>query len=192
MSLLYLLFRLLGRSSKPARPVVYRPLYPPPAEKPFRKPAANRGPPILPEPVDARPERIGFQVHRVGHEITGRCFFIDGDTITIGSMTIRLAGIDAPEMDHPYGKKARWELMQLCRGQTIRAVCDGSLSHERGVATCYLPDGRDLSAEMVRLGMALDWPKFSGGRYRPLEPPESRKLLWRVDARQKGRLPPVS
>ena len=53
-----------------------------------------------------------------------------------------------------------------------------------------LPDGRDLSAEMVKLGMAVDWPKFSGGKYRQYELPESRRLLWRCDARQKGRMPP--
>lgn len=140
--------------------------------------------------VERKPPVLGFQDHLVGKEISGKCFVIDGDTITIRDTTIRLYGIDAPEMDQPWGKKAKWELAQLCRGQTIRAVFDGTLSHERGTATCYLPDGRDLSAEMVKMGLALDWPKFSGGNYRSLEPEGIRKTLWRVDARQKGRMPP--
>lgn len=32
---------------------------------------------------------------------------IDGDTIAIGKQKIRLAGIDAPELNKPYGKKAK-------------------------------------------------------------------------------------
>jgi endonuclease YncB( thermonuclease family) len=52
------------------------------------------------------------------------------------------------------------------------------------------PDGRDLSVEMVAAGLAIDWPKFSGGKYRHLEPPDARKRMWRADARQKGKWPP--
>ncbi len=123
-------------------------------------------------------------------ELRGRAWVIDGDTIDIGGTRIRLAGIDAPELDHPYGKTAKWALVKLCKGQDIRAVYDGDQSHERTVATCYLPDGRDLSAEMVKAGVAIDWPKFSRGKYAGLELPGIRKKLWRCDARQKGRMPP--
>lgn len=115
---------------------------------------------------------------------------IDGDTIVIGRQNIRLFGIDAPEMDHPYGKVAKSALIGLCRGQTISASVTGGMSYGRVVAICHLPDGRDLSAEMVRTGHAIDWPKHSGGKYRHLEPPDVRKRLWRADARQKGRFPP--
>lgn len=123
-------------------------------------------------------------------EVCGQAWVIDGDTIDIGGTRIRLAGVDAPEMDHPYGKKAKWALVNLCKGQEVRAVFDGDLSHERTVATCYLPDGRDLSAEMVMAGLAIDWPKFSKGKYRHLEPEGVRKRLWRCVARQRGRMPP--
>jgi micrococcal nuclease len=123
-------------------------------------------------------------------ELRGRAWVIDGDTLDIAGTRIRLSGIDAPEMDHPYGKSAKWALVILCKGQDVRAVFDGDLSHDRTVATCYLPDGRDLSAEMVKAGMAIDWKKFSGGKYRGLEPEGIRKKLWRCDARQKGLMPP--
>ena len=95
-------------------------------------------------------------------------------------------------MDHPYGKNAKSALLKLCQGQRVRAVFDGSSSHERNVATCYLPDGRDLSAEMVKLGLAIDWPKFSDGKYQGLEVDGIRRKLWRFDARQKGRMPPMN
>ena len=127
----------------------------------------------------------------VPQQVTGRCYVQDGDTICLGGMAIRLAGIDAPELDQPYGVKAKYQLMALCKGQTVRAEFDGTATYDRPVATCYLEDGRDLSAEMVKLGLALDWRRFSGGKYRCLETPEARRLLWRVDAKQKGRMPPA-
>lgn len=127
---------------------------------------------------------------RQAEVLRGRCWVIDGDTIIIGKVHVRLAGIDAPELDQPYGRRAKQALYDLCDGQVITAVTDGTVSHDRAVAHCTLPDGRDLSAEMVKAGLALDWPKFSGGRYAALEPPEARKRLWRVVARQQGRMPP--
>lgn len=118
--------------------------------------------------------------------LRGPCWVIDGDTIVINNIRLRLAGIDAPELDHPWGKKSKWALVQLCKGQTITARIKPEISYDRAVAECYLPDGRDLAAELVRRGLALDWPKFSGGKYRHLEPPDARRKLWRADARQKG------
>jgi len=91
-------------------------------------------------------------------------------------------------MNHPYGRKAKSALIALCKGQRITAELTAEDVHGRTVARCYLPDGRDLSAELVKLGLALDWPKFSGGAYRALEPPDARKKLWLADARQKGRM----
>ena len=81
---------------------------------------------------------------------------VDGDGLIILKTQIRLFGIDAPELNHPYGKNAKWALVSLCKGQTIRAEVTAQDVHGRTVARCYLPDGRDLSAEMVKLGMAID------------------------------------
>lgn len=120
--------------------------------------------------------------------VTGRAYVVDGDTIVIQKTQIRLFGIDAPEMNHPFGKKAKWTLVSLCKGETVHAEILSSDDHGRTVALCTLDDGRDLSAEMVKLGLAIDWPKFSGGRYFPLEVKDVRKKLWLADARQKGRM----
>lgn len=120
--------------------------------------------------------------------LTGKCYVVDGDTIRIGKINLRLAGIDAPELEHPWGKKAKWELVQLCKGQVITAEIEPEISYDRLVATCFLPDGRDLSAEMVKRGMALDWPKFSGGKYSHLEPDGIRKKHWKAAARQRGHM----
>lgn len=123
--------------------------------------------------------------------LRGPAFVVDGDTIKIQGQSIRLAGIDAPELDHPYGNQAKWALIRLCKGHDIRAeIIDGETTYERLVATCYLPDGRDLAAELVRQGLALDWGKHSGGKYRALETPEARKRLWRSAAKHAGKVNP--
>ncbi len=110
-------------------------------------------------------------------EIRGRAWVIDGDTIVIGKTHIRLAGIDAPELDMPWGQKSKWAMVAICKGRTITAKLTGEVSHDRLVAKCYLPDGRDIGAELVKQGLALDWPLFSGGCYRHLEPAGVRRKL---------------
>lgn len=121
-----------------------------------------------------------------GTVLRGKCWVIDGDTIIVQNVRLRLAGIDAPELDHPWGRRSKWALVQLCKGQVVTARLRPELSYDRIVAECFLPDGRDIAAELVRVGLALDWPAFSGGKYRHLEPPEAREKLWRVDGRQSG------
>jgi micrococcal nuclease len=118
----------------------------------------------------------------------GAAYVVDGDTVVIDKIQIRLYGVDAPEMNHPYGIIAKRALMKLCKGQIIRAEVMAQDTHGRTVAQCYLPDGRDLSAEMVRQGFAIDWPKYSGGLYAFLETPDARRKMWLADARQKGRM----
>lgn len=118
--------------------------------------------------------------------ISGTCRVIDGDTIVINRMHIRLAGIDAPELDHPWGQQSKWAMVELCEGQIVTACLKPDMSYDRVVAECFLPDGRDLAAELVKVGLAIDWPKFSGGKYRHLEPADARKKLWRANLRQSG------
>ncbi|NDR58037.1 thermonuclease family protein [Pseudoruegeria sp. M32A2M] len=120
--------------------------------------------------------------------LSGPAWIVDGDTIKVQNTQIRLFGIDAPELNHPYGKNAKWALHRLCKGHTVRAEISEMDDYGRTVARCYLSDGRDLSAEMVKQGLAIDWPKFSGGLYRNLEPSDVRKKLFLADARQKGKM----
>lgn len=124
----------------------------------------------------------------IGRNICGAGYVIDGDSLVIKKTQVRIFGVDAPEISHPYGKKAKWALVALCKGHEIRAEILAEDTHGRTVAKCYLPDGRDLSAEMVKQGLALDWPKYSGGVYRSMETADARRKLWLADARQNGRM----
>ncbi|MGR3366789.1 MAG: thermonuclease family protein [Sagittula sp.] len=120
--------------------------------------------------------------------LKGKAWVVDGDTIDLAGVRLRLFGIDAPEMDHPYGIRAKRAMMALCKGQIVSASIVDEDAHGRTVAKCVLPDGRDLSAELVKKGLALDWPKFSGGCYAALETPDARRKLWLAAARQKGQM----
>lgn len=112
-----------------------------------------------------------------GSKLSGRAWVIDGDTIRIGRTKIRLAGIDAPELDMPFGKKSKWAMVGICKGRRVTAVMHGETSYDRQVATVYLDDGRDAGAELVKQGLALDLAHFSGGKYRALEPDGARRRL---------------
>lgn len=79
-------------------------------------------------------------------------------------------------------------MVHLCKGHLIRAEITEEDEYGRTVAKCFLPDGRDLSGELVKLGLAIDWPKFSGDKYSDLEVAGVRKKLWLADARQRGRM----
>ena len=120
--------------------------------------------------------------------IEGAAYVTDGDTITINKTQVRLFGIDAPELNHPYGQKAKWALVKLCKGHKVRAEITEIDDYGRTVARCTLSDGRDLAAEMVKMGLAIDWPKFSGGVYQKMETPDARKKLWLAAARQRGHM----
>jgi len=120
--------------------------------------------------------------------LKGPAYVIDGDTIVVQKTQIRLFGIDAPELEHPFGKKAKWAMIALCKGEEVSAEITATDAHGRSVAKCALSDGRDLSAELVKQGLAIDWPKYSKGAYKHLEVPNVRKKLWLADARQKGRM----
>lgn len=153
---------------------------------------ASSAQPKTPQPVAPdRREAFDAETARpvtLPRVLDGPAYVTDGDTLTIQKTQVRLYGIDAPELHHPYGKKAKWAMMRLCKGHSIRAEITDEDEYGRTVAKCFLPDGRDLSEELVKQGLAIDWPKFSGGKYSNFEVPGVRKKLWLADARQKGRV----
>jgi micrococcal nuclease len=101
--------------------------------------------------------------------LTGHVTFVrDGDTIVVGSMPIRLNGLAAPEWDEPGGDAAMDAMIELVAGRMLRCELNGERTHDRCLGVRYL-DGKDISAEMVRRGVARDCPRFSGGRYHVIE-----------------------
>jgi len=87
----------------------------------------------------------------------------DGDTLFLDSgQKVRLLGIDAPELEHEgqpadfLAHKAKRILTDLAQGRRVRLEYD-KLRYDRygrTLAFLFLPDGTNLSRELVRQGMA--------------------------------------
>src|SRR6056297_205202 len=113
-------------------------------------------------------------------EIAGTAYVRDADTVVVGGTPVRLNGVDAPELSNRYGRTAKAFIERLLRGE--RVVCDlsGERTYDRWVGTCFIErDGQwvDIGAVVIANGHALDCRRYSGGRYRSLEPAGARSRL---------------
>ena len=107
-----------------------------------------------------------------------RSVVLDGDTVRIGAITVRLNGIDAEEMSEPHGRAAKSALQAAVGiGSPLSCTLDGSQTYGREVGVCRNLRGLDVAAEVIAAGWALDCKRFSRGRYRGLEPPGARAQL---------------
>ncbi len=83
---------------------------------------------------------------------------VDGDAIVLDwagkAQEVRIAGVDCPELAQPFGNEAAEMTSQLCRDKTVRLRIQGRDVFERPVAEVILPDGRRLSEELLRKGLA--------------------------------------
>lgn len=102
--------------------------------------------------------------------LSGNPVVIDGDTIRIRHQSIRLWGIDAPELDEPGGYEARQMLESIISYNKVTCRLTTTRNHSRIVATCVLPSGVNIAAALVQRGFALDCRRYSGGKYAHLEP----------------------
>lgn len=97
--------------------------------------------------------------------IVGKAWVIDGDTVVISGIHIRLEGIDALETDQictdangkpwPCGRTATRELQRLIHGGDLTCDKRAMDRYQRVLAVCKLPDGSDVNAWLVRQGWAL-------------------------------------
>lgn len=92
---------------------------------------------------------------------------LDGDTFTLSgtSRRIRVWGLDAPERNERGGSAATQTLQSLISGQSLDCVVRDMDRYGRIVGQCFLPDDRDITAEMIRLGVATEYCRFSRGYY---------------------------
>jgi endonuclease YncB( thermonuclease family) len=75
--------------------------------------------------------------------------------------SLRLAEVSFPEKGHPHARTARAFANRLALGRDV-AVEEARLSDGSRMAYVTLPDGRSLSAELVRAGLAWPSPKHAG------------------------------
>ena len=107
-------------------------------------------------------------------DLSGPARVIDGDTLAIGNIHVRLWGIDAFELaqrcadaenhDYDCGQMAKLALETIIGGRSVECHDRGRDRYGRTVAQCEA-EGLDLGGFMVRFGLALDWPRYSAGYY---------------------------
>jgi len=88
----------------------------------------------------------------------------DGDTVVVlvdkTEVVVRLASIDAPEKNQPFGQQSKAALSSLVFGKQIRVVTSGKDRYGRTIGTLY--DGAtNVNAEMIKVGFAWRYSRFS-------------------------------
>jgi endonuclease YncB( thermonuclease family) len=101
--------------------------------------------------------------------VSGRPKIVDGDSFEIGTVGIRLFGVDAPEGRQPClrggrewrcGDAAAAELRRLVGSRDVTCVRRDEDDYGRIVAVCRVGT-TDLGAEMVRAGLAVAYRRYS-------------------------------
>lgn len=113
---------------------------------------------------------LGVAVPQPGAAIVGPARVVDGDTVRIGSVRIRIQGIDAPETDdtcrRPDG--SAWDCgvwstkVARARFEGRQLVCHdlGERSYDRVVARC-MDGAEDFAEVMLRKGAARACERFA-------------------------------
>jgi endonuclease YncB( thermonuclease family) len=94
-----------------------------------------------------------------------RAVVIDGDTLEQDGITYRIHGIDAPEYGQkcgssPCGKLAVEAMAVLAEGKRLSCEAIEEDTYGRTIAKC-VAEGIDVGAQMVRLGQAWAFRRFS-------------------------------
>jgi len=107
----------------------------------------------------------------------------DGDSIHItppGSkrVIIRLAGIDAPELEQPHGKESRDYLRQLILRQQATASCNKVDKYRRQVCS-VTKDNTDINHQLIEAGLAWHYKQYQNYAKSERKARKSKTGLWR-------------
>ena len=93
---------------------------------------------------------------------------------------VRLSGIDAPEQGQTHWKESRDFLVNLLTGKELELQCNGT-SFDRATCRIFIKS-MEVNDEMVKNGMAWNYPQFSERRYykSELEAREKKLGLWKL------------
>lgn len=126
-------------------------------------------------------------------DISGSARAMDGDSLDMAGIVVRLHGVDAPELNQTCahegqswacGKEASAKLAQLVNGAEMRCEQRDVDDYDRIVASCTARQ-IDLGQAMVEAGLAVALPQFSD-RYLGAEArAKALKLgIWNSDFQQ--------
>ncbi len=91
----------------------------------------------------------------------------DGDTVVVldslnNQITLRLAEVDTPEKNQPFGTKAKQFTSDQIYLKTIKYVVTDTDRYGRSIAMIYYDeDNKYLSAEIIKAGMGWHYKRYS-------------------------------
>ena len=105
-------------------------------------------------------------------QFTGIIRTVDADTFDVqtdnlGSIRVRLWGVNACESNTPKGQRATDFARAKWEGIEVTCHSRGT-SYERVVASCFTITNNqrhDIAWDLIHAGLAVDVPRFSGGYY---------------------------
>ena len=112
----------------------------------------------------------------------------DGDTLTVltssnQQVKIRLAGIDTPEKAQPFGNKAKQALAALAFQKYVTVDVETKDRYGRSVGKITV-NGTDVNAELVKLGMAWVYRKYTNDQKLyalEAEAKQAKRGLWATE-----------
>lgn len=121
-------------------------------------------------------------------DLSGTATALDGDTIKLGEVRIRLHGIDAPEKkqtcsdaagaEYGCGEAATQRLAKILKSAMVECITKDIDRYDRVVAECY-SDGMNINALLVGEGLAVAYTKYSSDYIEiEVEAKEARLGLW--------------
>ncbi|EYS95202.1 hypothetical protein H704_00772 [Bartonella bacilliformis Peru38] len=122
--------------------------------------------------------------------IKGYASVIDGDSIKVADIMVRLIGIDSPELHqfcgmktkrYPCGQKAKEYLEKLITKKTV--TCHWSIKdkYQRVLGTCQTKQVKNINATMVQNGWAVSYNSY---RKEEEEAHRKKKGIWQSSFQQ--------
>lgn len=142
-------------------------------------------------PPQERNSRRGRSKRRRSSSISGRAHVVDGDSLEINNVSIRLFGIDAPEgrqycqtqtgEDWPCGRQASSALRRFINNRQVTCERQDTDQYGRMVGVCSV-DGTNLNGWMAANGHAMAYRKFTRDYIDEEQNAKAAKIgLWRGD-----------
>jgi endonuclease YncB( thermonuclease family) len=91
--------------------------------------------------------------------ISGSARVIDGDTVVVAGIHVRLKGVDAPELGTARGENARAVLIGIVSSD-LTCRLTGEKTSGREVGYCTTANGTDINQAIIAQGAALACPRY--------------------------------
>ena len=116
---------------------------------------------------------VALSSNQTKQTVQGPAKVIDGDTVIVNEIHVRLKGVDAPEPLQSGGPKAALA-MHAITGNWLSCELTGETTHGRQVGYCFNAAGKDIAEAIISSGLALSCPRYDiDQRYLKFERPEA-------------------